>query len=41
MSDARRYAGHEPFKFGNPAVFNSYLLRHLQRQLATDDRFLN
>jgi len=33
--------GHEPFKVGNPAIFNSYLLRHLQRQLATDHRFLN
>jgi len=22
--------GHEPFKVGNPAVFKSYLLRHLQ-----------
>jgi len=42
MSDARRYTltgiqygpiqgqGHEPFKVGNPAIFNSYLLRHLK-----------
>jgi len=22
--------GHEPFKVGNPAVFKSYFLRHLQ-----------
>jgi len=33
---------HEPFKVGNPAVSNSYLLRHLQWQLmATDHEFLN
>jgi len=49
MSDARWYAvydliqgqGHEPFTFGNPANFKSYLLRHLQWELATDHRFLN
>jgi len=28
--------GHEPFKVGNPFIFNRYLLRHLQWQLATD-----
>jgi len=32
--------GHEPFIGGNPAIFNSYLLRHLQYnrswQLTTD-----
>jgi len=33
--------GHEPFKVGNPAVFKSYLLRHLQWELATDHGFLN
>jgi len=33
--------GHEPFKFGNPAIFKSYLFRHLQWELATDHRFLN
>jgi len=36
--------GHEPFKCGNSAVFKSfksYLLRHLQRELATDHGFLN
>ena len=33
--------GHEPFKVGNPAIFKSYLLHHLQLQLATDHRFLN
>jgi len=27
--------GHEPFKVGNLAVFKSYLLRHLQWELAT------
>jgi len=33
--------GHEPFQFGNPAVFKSYLLRHLQLELAIDHGFLN
>jgi len=33
--------GHDPFKVGNLAVFKSYLLRHLQWELATDHRFLN
>ena len=33
--------GHELFKVGNLAVFKSYLLRHLRRELATDHRFLN
>jgi len=28
--------GHEPLKFDNPSIFKSYLLRHLQRDLATD-----
>jgi len=32
---------HEPSKFGNPAIYKSYLLRHLQWQLATDHVFLN
>jgi len=32
--------GHEPFKVGNPAIFKSFL-RHLRRELATDDGFLN
>jgi len=27
--------GHKAFKVGNPAIFNSYLLRHLQWELAT------
>jgi len=32
--------GHEPFKVENPAVFKSYLLRHLQWELANDYEFL-
>ena len=32
---------HEPFKVGNPAIFNSYLLRNLQWELATDHCILN
>jgi len=32
---------HEPFTVGNPAVFKSYLLRHLVWELATDHGFLN
>ena len=27
---------HEPLKVGNPFIFNSCLLRHLQWELATD-----
>jgi len=46
MHDSMQYdliqgQGHEPFKVGNPAIFDSYLLRHLQRELATDHGFLN
>jgi len=48
MSDARQYdpiqgqdQDHEPFKVGNSAIFKSYLLRHLQVQLATDHWFWN
>ena len=33
--------GHEPFKVGNPDIFKSYLLRHLQSELATDRWFFN
>ena len=33
--------GHKPFKVGNPAVFKSYFLCHLQWELATDHRLLN
>ena len=33
--------GHEPFKVGSLAVSNSYLLHHLQWQLATGHGFLN
>ena len=32
--------GHKPFEVRNPAVL-SYLIRHLQWQLATDHGFLN
>jgi len=32
--------GHEPFKVLNLAVFKSYLLHHLQWELATDHGFL-
>jgi len=33
--------GHELFKVANPTIFKSYLLRHLQWELATDHGFLN
>jgi len=33
--------GYEPFKVGNPAIFKSYFLHHLQWELATDHWFLN
>jgi len=34
--------GQEPFKkVANAAIFKSYLLRHLQWELATDHGFLN
>ena len=41
MHDGRQYdpiqgQGHEPFKVGYLAIFKSYLLRHLQWELATD-----
>jgi len=46
MHDGMQYdpiqgQGHEPFKVGNPAIFKRYLLRYLQRELATYHRFLN
>jgi len=46
MHDSMQYdpiQGHglEPLKVGNPAIFNSYLLCHLQWELATDHWFLN
>jgi len=28
--------GHEPLTVGNPAIFKSYILCHLQWELATD-----
>ena len=31
--------GHEPMKVGNHSIFKSYLLRHLQWELATDHGF--
>ena len=45
MHDGMQYdpiqgQGLKPFRVGNPAIFSSYL-RHLQRELATDHRFLN
>jgi len=33
--------GHEPLKVGNPSIFKSYRLRHLQWELATDHWCLN
>jgi len=41
MHDGMQYdpmqgQGHEPLKVGNPSIVNSYLLRHLQWQPATD-----
>ena len=33
--------GYEPLKVWNPSIFISYLLCHLQRELATDHWFLN
>jgi len=48
MHDSMRYdsiqypgQGHEPFEVGNLALFKSYLLCHLQWELATDLGFLS
>jgi len=46
MHDGMQYdliqgQGHEPFKVGNPSIFKSCLLCHLQWELATDHGFLN
>jgi len=50
MSYARQFAvwpmqgqvqGHEPLIVGKFLIFKSYLLRHLQWELATDHWFLN
>jgi len=46
MHDGMQYdpiqgQGRESFKVGNPIVFKSYLLCHLQWELATDYGFLN
>jgi len=46
MHDGMQYdliqgQGHELFEVGNLVIFNTYLLCHLQWELATDHRFLN
>jgi len=46
MHDGMQYdpiqvEGHEPLKVGNTAIFKSYILCHLQWELATDHGFLN
>ena len=46
MHDGMQYdpiqgQGHEPLKVVNSAIFNGYLLPHLQWVLAYDHRFLN
>ena len=46
MHDGMQYdpiqgQGHEPLKFGNLSIFKSYLFRHLQWELKSDDRFVN
>jgi len=46
MHDGMQYdpiqgQGHEALKVGNPSIFKSYLLHHLQWELATDHWFLN
>jgi len=46
MHDGMQYdliqgQGQEPLNVGNPAIFRSYLLRHLKWELATDHWFLN
>jgi len=46
MHDGMQYdpiqgQGHKLFKVGHSAIFNSYLLCHLQWELATDHGFLN
>jgi len=33
--------GHEPLKVINPSIFKSYLLHHLQWELASDENQLN
>ena len=46
MHDGMQYdpiqgQGHKTFKVGNPAILKSYVLRHLQCELAADHGFLN
>jgi len=41
MHDGMQYdviggQGHEPLKVKNPSIFNAYLVRYLQLELATD-----
>ena len=41
MNDGMQYdpiqgQGHEPLQVGNPSIFKSYLLHHLQWELATE-----
>ena len=33
--------GQKPLKVGNPAIFNSYFLRRLQWELATEHWYIN
>jgi len=45
MHDGMQYdsiqgQGLEPLKVGNPSIFKSYLLHHLQWELATEQWFL-
>jgi len=39
--DPSKGQGHDPFKVGNSAIFNSYALRRLQWELEIDHGFLN
>jgi len=46
MHDGMQYdpiqgQGHEPFKVGNLAIFESYLIHHLQWELANNHWFWN
>jgi len=40
QSDPIKGQGHEPLKVGNPSIFKSCFLCHIQWELATDHRFL-
>ena len=39
--DPMQGQGHKPLKVGNPSIFESCLLRHLQWELATDHGISN